>query len=55
MLGLNKGNIPTVFVAYSVFLTGIGLKRYFGCSFLKTLQKRQSFLYELFLNGSFDY
>ena len=36
--------LPTVLVAYDVLLTGMRLKKYFGCSFLKTLSKRQSFL-----------
>ena len=34
---LIRGIFPTVLVAYGVLLTGMTLKRYFGCSFLKTL------------------
>ena len=30
------GILPSVLVAYGVLLTGIRLKGYFGCSFLKT-------------------
>ena len=33
-------------VEYNVRLTGIKLKRYWGCSLFKTLYKRQSFLYQ---------
>ena len=34
---LIRGILPTVLVTYGVLLTGMKLKRYFGCSFLKTL------------------
>ena len=34
---LIRGILPTVLVVYEVLLTGMRLKRYFGCSFLKTL------------------
>ena len=34
---LIRGKLPTVLVTCGVLLTGIRLKRYFGCSFLKTL------------------
>ena len=34
---LIRGILPTVLVAYGVLLTGMRLKRYFECSFLKTL------------------
>ena len=34
---LTRGILPTVLVAYGVLLTGMRLKRYFGCSFLTTL------------------
>ena len=37
---LIRGILPTIFVAYSVFFIGMRLKKYFGCSFLNTLQKR---------------
>ena len=37
---LLRGILPTVLVAYGVLLTGMRLKRYFGCSFLKTFHKR---------------
>ena len=37
---LIRGILPTVLVAYGVLLTRMRLKRYFGCSFLKTLCKR---------------
>ena len=33
-------------VGYNAGLTGIKLERYSGCSLFKTLQKRQSFLYQ---------
>ena len=36
----------TVLVAYGVLLAGMRLKRYFGCSFLKTVKERQNFLYQ---------
>ena len=36
----------TVLVAYGVLVTGMRLKRYFGCSFLKTLKDKQNFLYQ---------
>ena len=34
---LIKGILATVLVAYGLLLTGMRLKRYFRCSFLKTL------------------
>ena len=34
---LIRGILPTVLVAYDVLLTGMRLKRYFGCYFSKTL------------------
>ena len=34
---LITGILPTVLEAYDVLLTGMRLKRYFACSFLKTL------------------
>ena len=37
MLYLNKGILSTVLIAYGILLTGVRLKRYSGCSFLKTL------------------
>ena len=41
---LIRGILPAFLVAYGALLRGMTLKRFFGCSFLKTLQKRQSFL-----------
>ena len=41
---LIRGILPAFLVAYGALLRGKTLKRFFGCSFLKTLQKRQSFL-----------
>ena len=37
---LIRGILPTVLVAYDVLLTGMRWKRYFGCSFLKTLRDK---------------
>ena len=34
---LIRGILSTVLIAYGILLTGVRLKRYSGCSFLKTL------------------
>ena len=41
MLCLNNGNVAVI-VTFDVLLTRMRLKRYFGCSFLKTLYKRDN-------------
>ena len=40
------GMFCTFFEGWDECLTGTKWKRYRGCSFLKTLEKRQSFLYQ---------
>ena len=43
---LKKGLMCTFLEVWDECLTRNKCKRYWGCSFLKTLQKKQSFLYQ---------